>query len=153
MGLKPKMISESLFDILSSLLMRWARSKLRSEIKKLPLNPMVNQQLTITHMRSRLRKKIKDFLNESNVFLPNLEDFDLKPFEEELIDTPEDDSVEPEDALEEYMEEDFPYEEEDEDEDAPSVLLESVILPLPSNVVSKKFGPSLDSLRSTEREL
>ena len=131
--------------------MKLARSKLCLEVKKLPPNPTISQQLTITRMQARLRKKIKDFLNESNIFLPHLEDDDLKPFEEELIDTPDEDAVEPEDALDEYIEEDA-YEEE-EDEEAPSELPESIILPLPSNIISKKFGPSFDSLRLTEREL
>ena len=54
--------------------MKLARSKLCLEVKKLPPNPTINQQLTITCMRAQLRKKIKDFLNESNIFLPHLED-------------------------------------------------------------------------------
>ena len=73
-------------------------------------------------------------------------------FEEELIDTPAEESVEPEDLLECSLEEDS-EEEEEEEEEALSELPETVILSLPSRVVSDKLGPSLESLRSIEREI
>ena len=105
-------------------------------------------------MRSRLRKGLKDFLHAADIFLPNLEEDDMKPFEEELIDTPVEESVEPEELGEGPIDEDVCYKEEDDDE-AESDLPEWVILPLPSNVISTKVGPqaSLELLRSTEREL
>ena len=103
-------------------------------------------------MRSSLRKQLKDFFQAVTIFPPTLEEVNFMPFEEELIDTPAEESVEPEDLLGGSLEEDSEEEEEEEDE-APSKLLEAVILPLPSRVVSDKLGPSLKSLRSIEREL
>ena len=44
-------------------------------------------------MRARLWKHVKDFLNSATIFLPILEEVDLKPFEEEVIDTPADEAV------------------------------------------------------------
>ena len=86
------------------------------------------------------------------MFLPTLEEVDLKPLEDELIDTPADESVEPEDLVDGSLDEDLCCEEEDDDE-AISDLPETVILPLPSNIISVNLGPSLESLRSIEREL
>ena len=104
-------------------------------------------------MWSHLGKQVKDFLYATNMFLPTLEEVDLKPIEDELlIDTPAEESVEPEDLVNGSLDEDLYYEEEDNDE-AISDLPETVILPLPSNIVPVKFGPSLESLRSIEREL
>jgi hypothetical protein len=103
-------------------------------------------------MRSRLGKQVKDFLHAANMFLPTLEEVDLKPLEDELIDTPADESVEPEDLVDGSLDEDLCCEEEDDDE-AISDLPETVILPLPSNIISVNLGPSLESLRSIEREL
>lgn len=114
----------------------------------------MKQQLKITCARARLGKQIKDFLQSSTTFLPDLEEDDLKPFEDEVIDTPSDESVELEDLVDdsESLEEDFDYEEEDESQ-APSVLPEAVVLPLPSNITSVKLRPVLEYLRSMEREL
>jgi hypothetical protein len=103
-------------------------------------------------MPSCLGKQVKDFLHAANIFLPTLEDVDLKPFEDELIDTPTEESVEPEDLVDSSVDEDLYYEEEDDDE-VISDLPETVILPLPSNIISVKLGPSLESLTSIEREL
>ena len=50
------------------------------------------------------------------------------------------------------LDEDFCYEDEDEAE-APSVFPESVILPLPSNIISIELRQSLEHLTSLEREL
>jgi hypothetical protein len=103
-------------------------------------------------MRSRLGKQVKDFLQASNMFLPTLQDIDLKPMEDELIDTPADEAVEAEDLVDGSLDEDLDFEEEDGDE-AISDLPEMVILPLPSNIISKQLGPSLESLISIERQL
>ena len=97
-------------------------------------------------------KQVKDFLYSATVFLPALEEADLKPFEKEVIDTPTEEAVEPEDPMDDSLYGDFNYEEEDEAE-VPSVLPEVVVLPLPSNIISDKLRPSLESLRSVEREL
>jgi hypothetical protein len=95
---------------------------------------------------------VKNFLHAVNMFLPTLQEVNLKPMENELIDTPAEESVEPEDLVDGPLDEDFYYEEEDDDE-AISNLPEMVILPLPSNIISVKLGPSLESLRSIERAL
>jgi hypothetical protein len=131
------------------------RSKLWQEISKLPKKPTVNQELKITRMRSRLRKQIKDFLYSANLFLPTLDSVDFKASEDdhELIDTPAEEAVEPEDILDGSLDDDLSYDEEDGD-GAASDLLESILLPLPSNIISSvKLGPSFDSLRMIEREL
>jgi hypothetical protein len=75
------------------------------------------------------------------MFLPTLEEVDLKPMEDELIDTPTEESVEPEDLEDGSLDEAI--------SDHPEV----VILPLPSNIISAKLGPSHECLRSVEREL
>jgi hypothetical protein len=115
-------------------------------------NPTVKQQLKITRMRSRLGKQVKDFLHAANIFMPTVEEVELRPFEDELIDTPAEESVEPEDLLDGFLDEDLYCEEEDDDE-AMSDLPEIVALPLPSNVISISVRPSIESLRSIEREL
>jgi len=67
-------------------------------------------------MQARLEKQVKDFLHTATTFLPTLEEVDLKPFEEEVIDTPAEEAVEPEDLVDGFLDEDFSYEEEDEAE-------------------------------------
>jgi hypothetical protein len=86
------------------------------------------------------------------MFLPTLEEVDLKPMEDELIDTPTEESVEPEDLEDGSLDEDF-FDEEDDNDEAISDHPEVVILPLPSNIISAKLGPSHECLRSVEREL
>jgi hypothetical protein len=73
--------------------------------------------------------------------------------EDESIDTPADERVELEEMVDGSLEEDGFEEEEDEAEAALSVLPESDILPLPSNIISENVSPALESLRSVEREL
>jgi hypothetical protein len=137
---------------LSSLLLISPRSRLRWEISKLPQKSTVIQRLKIARMRARLGKKVRDFLQGSNSFLPPLEEVDLRPLKDEEIDTPVEESVEPEVLLDNSIDEDLQDYEEEETE-APSVLPELVVLPLPSNIISSKVGPSIESLKSTEREL
>ena len=72
--------------------------------------------------------------------------------EDESIDTPEDEFVELEDMVDGSLEEDVFEEEEDEAEDL-SALPESVILPLPSNIISEKVTPALETLMAVERAL
>ena len=132
--------------------MRSPRSRLLFEIKRLPQKPTVKQQLKVKRMRLRLGKQIKDIFLSSSHFLPSLEDEDLKPFQDELIDTPVEEFVEPEELVDGSLEEDGFNEVEDEADDL-SVLPESVILPLPSNITSVKLRPVLESLISVEREL
>jgi hypothetical protein len=134
------------------LLIRTPRSRLRSEISKLPQKPTDKQQLMIARMRARLARKVKDFLQASNSYLPTLEEADLKDFEDETIDTPVEESVEPEESVDDSLDEDFDYEDEEESE-APSVPPEAIVLPLPSNIISIKVKSSLESLISVEREL
>ena len=138
--------------LLSNLALISCRAKLQAEISKLPQNPTVKQQLKVARMQARLGKQVKDFLHAATTFLPTLEEVDLKPYEEEAIDTPDEEEVEPEDLADGSLDEYFDYEEEDEAE-APSVLPEVVVLPLPSNIISAELRPALDSLRSVEREL
>jgi hypothetical protein len=103
-------------------------------------------------MRSRLGKQVKDFLHAANIFMPTVEEVELRPFDDELIDTPAEESVEPEDLLDGFLDEDVYCEEEDDDE-AMCDLPEMVVLPLPSNVTSINVGPSIESLQSIERQL
>ena len=138
--------------LLSNLALISCRAKLQAEISKLPQNPTVKQQLKVARMQAHLGKQVKDFLHAATTFLPTLEEVDLKPYEEEVIDTPDEEEVEPELLADGSLDEYFDYEEEDEAE-APSVLLEVVVLPLPSNIISAELRPALDSLRSVEREL
>ena len=121
-------------------------------MKSLPQNPTMTQQLKIKRMRSRLLKKIKNFLQMSTSFLPSFEEIDLKPLEDDSIDTPEEEFVEPEDPVDIALEEEVFDDDEDEAE-AQSLLPESIILPLPSNIPSEKVGPPMASLISVEREL
>ena len=123
-----------------------------SEIRKLPKKPTTQQQIKVSRMRSRLGKQVKDFLHAASSFLPNLEDTDLNPFDEELINTPSDESVEPEDVVDGSPEDDSLYEEEDES-NTPLDLPEAVVLPLPSNITSTRLKPMLESVISVEREL
>ena len=141
------------FNFLSNLSLRSPRAKLRFEITKLPKKPTDLQQLKVANMRVRLLKQVKDFLRESTTFLPNLEDVDIKPFEEDVVDTPAEEDVEVEDLMDGgALDEDFDYDEEDESE-IPSVLPEMVVLPLPSNISSLQFKSPLQSLITVEIEL
>ena len=63
------------------------RSKLRLEIRNLPWKLTVKQQLKISHSRAYLGKQVKDFLDRVSSFLPTIEETDLKPLDDELIDT------------------------------------------------------------------
>jgi hypothetical protein len=140
------------FHFSLSLLLRTLRSRLLSEIRRLPRKPTVKQELKITRMRSRLGKQVKDFLHGANIFLPNLQEGDLKPIDEGLLDTPTEETEEPDDLGDSLLDEEL-YGEEEDDDEASSDLPETVILPLPSNIISGQLGPSFQSLRSIEREL
>ena len=73
--------------------------------------------------------------------------------EEEVIDTPVDKAIEPEDLdVDETVDEDNGLEEQDEAE-APFILPEEVVLPLPSNIISVELWEPLESLILVEREL
>ena len=65
-------------------------------------------------MRSRLRKQVKDLLHAANMFLPNLQEVDLKPMENNLIDTPTEETVELDDLGDGPLEEELHWEDEDE---------------------------------------
>lgn len=105
-------------------------------------------------MRSRLGKQVKDFLQSASIFLPTVDEDDLIEFDDELIDTPLEESVDFEDLMDWNLENDCCLEDMDEDDsECPSYLPESIILPLPSNIASVGHSPSLKSLRSTERDL
>lgn len=86
------------------------------------------------------------------MFLPELADEDLGLLEDELIDTPADEAVEPEDPVD-FSPDDDLYDVEDDEDEAPFELLETAVLPLPSNITSVKIRSSLNSLQSVEREL
>lgn len=133
-------------------MLTFRRARLRWEISLLPQKPTVIQLLKVGRSRARLSKKVKDFLLISNSFLPPHEEFDLRLFEDEVIDTPPEESVEPEEVLDGALDEDIGYEDEDESE-SPSVLPESVVLPLPSNIISAQPIPSIAPMISTENEL
>jgi hypothetical protein len=128
------------------------RSRLRWEISRLPLKPTVSQQLKVNLSRVRLAKQVKGFLQGVTSFLPTIEEADLRPLEDEVINTPSDEFVEPEILFEDSLEEEVICTGDDESE-APSVFPESAVLPLPSNIISAKLSPSLKSLIPTEREL
>ncbi len=132
--------------------LRSLRSRLLLEISKLTRNPTDKQLLTVARMRARLGKQVKDFLKAASFFLPTLEETDLKAFEDETIDTPVEETVEPEEPVDGSLDEDFYYEDEDESE-SPCLLPEAVILPLPSNIISVKLKQSLESLILVEKEL
>ena len=139
------------YDLLSNSVLRSCRAKLRAEISKLPQKPTVKQQYKVAHMRACLVKQVKDFLHNSTTHLPTLEEVDLKPFKEKVIDTPAEEAVLPNDPVDGSLDKDFNYEEDEAE--VPSVLLEVVVLPLPSNIISFKLKSSLDPLRSVKREL
>jgi hypothetical protein len=94
---------------------------------------------------------VKDFFQASTTFLPTVEDVEFITIQEELIDTPAEESIEPEELVDGSLDEDFSCEDEDQDED--EELPEAIILTLPSKVNSVKLGESFEILRSTEREL
>ena len=72
--------------------------------------------------------------------------------EDEYIDTPAEESVETEDPVNNSLDEQIPFEDED-DTEAALILPEAVILPLPSNITSLKVKRSIESITSIEREL
>jgi hypothetical protein len=134
------------------ILLTFPRSRLRWEISCLPLKPTVSQQLRDSLSQVRLAKQVKGFLQGVNSFLPTIEEVALQALEDDVIDTPSDEFLEPEILLEESLEEELNCNGDDEAE-APSVFPESAVLLLPSNIISAKLSPSLNSLISTEREL
>ena len=97
-------------------------------------------------------KQVKNFLNSTSYFLLNLEVAELKPFEEELINSPSDESVKLEDVVNGSLKDDSYYEEEDES-DTPLDLPETVILPLSSNITSVKLIQALKLVIAVLREL
>ena len=92
-------------------------------------------------MCAHLGKQVKEFLGAGTVFLPALEEGDLVAFqEEEVIDTPVDEAIEPEDLdVDETVDEDNELEEQDKAE-VPLILPEEVVLPLPSNIISVQWS-------------
>ena len=82
------------------------------ECKVHPKMPTVKQNLTVAWMRAHLEKQTKDFLHAASSFLPTLEEADLKAFADESIDAPAEESVEPEELLEDPIDEDYYYEED-----------------------------------------
>ena len=80
------------------------------------------------------------------MFLPILEEVDLMPFKEEMVDTPAEEAVDPVDLdVDMGLDEDYIFEEQDEAK-IPSVLLEMIVLPLPSNIISVEVKQSIQSL-------
>ena len=152
MELKRRTSSGFFYNFFCQLRLRSLRSRLLLEISKLTQNPTDKQLLTVARMRARLGKQIKDVLKAASFFLPTLEETDLKAFEDESIDTPVEETVEPEEPVDGSLDEDFDYEDEDESE-SPCLLPEAVILPLPSNIISVKLKQSLESLILVEKEL
>ena len=128
------------------------RSRLRYEIRKLPQKLTVNQQLRIVRLRTLLGRQVNKFLQSSSKFLPDIKDEDLRPLEDEDINTPAEESVEAEDLIDNSLNEEIPFEDED-DTEAASILPETVILPLPSNITSLKVKRSIESITLIEREL
>ena len=118
----------------------------------MPQKPTVAQLLKVNHLRARLAKQIKEFLEAANLHLPPLEEMDLRSFDDEVVDTSSDESVEPKVLLDGSLDEGLSGDEEDESK-VPSTLAELVVLPLPSNIKLDKLPPPLHSLKSTEREL
>ena len=130
------------------------RAKLLLEISKLPLKPTVKQQVKVASMRSHLAKQVKDFLRSSTMFLPSLEEGDLKQFQMDAISTPADEFVEPEDPVDYSLDEDISYEDDPEDGfGGSSDLPETAILPLPSNIITVKLGPAIKPLVSIESKM
>src|ERR1700721_2851783 len=72
------------------------RSRLLLELKKLPKQPTMTQQLKVNRMRTRLGKQIRDFIRASSSFLPSLKEVNLKAVHYESINTPAEEFVEPE---------------------------------------------------------
>ena len=134
-------------------MLRAARAKLKAEICKLPWKPTVKQQLKVAWMHAHLGKQVKDYLEAGTVFLPALEEGDLVAFqEEEVIDTPIDEAVEPENLdVDETADEDNKFERQDKAE-VPLILPEDVVLPLPSNIISVELRKPLECLILVERE-
>ena len=117
----------------------------------MPQKLTVKQQLKVARMHARLGKQVKAFLQAANLFLPNLEEVDLMPLKEDVIDTPAEETVVPVDFdVDHGLDEDDSFEEQDEAEMIPS---EVVVLPLPSNIISDKVKSSIKTLISVEREL
>ena len=52
---------------------------------------------------------MKDFLHGATTFLPTLEEANLKLYEDELIDIPAEESVEPEEPVDGSLDEDIYY--------------------------------------------
>ena len=75
-------------------------------------------------MRAHLGKQIKDFLCVASSFLLTLEEADLKAFADESIDTPVEESVEPEELLKDPVDDDEDYYYDKDESEAPSVLSE-----------------------------
>ena len=70
-----------------------------------------------------------------------------------MIETLAEEAVEAEDLdVDDTVDDDDKFESQDEAE-IPSVHLEEVVLPLPSNIISVQLGVSLESLIVAEREL
>ena len=99
-----------------------------------------------------LGRQVNRFLQSSSKFLPDIEDEDLRPLEDKDINTPAEESVEIEELINNSLDEEIPFEDEDNTE-AALILPEAVILPLPSNISSPKVTRSIESLISIEREL
>jgi hypothetical protein len=91
-------------------------------------------------------------LQSSSSFLLGFEEVDLKSQEENVINTPVEEFVEPEDLVDGSLEDDG-FNEEEEDGEAMSVLPESLVLPLPSNMALTKLPLALQPLIEVEREL
>jgi hypothetical protein len=128
------------------------RSRLLLELKKLPQQPTMTQQLKVNRMRTRLGKQIRDFIRASSSFLPSLKEVNLKAVHYESINTPAEEFVEPEELADGSLEEEN-VSQEDEEAEALLIVPEFVILPLPSNIASGMDRLGLDSLISVEREL
>ena len=86
------------------------------------------------------------------MFLPTLEEADLKPFQDVMINTPDEEAVEPEDLVDCFADGDLEYD-KDDDDGGPSNPPEMLILLLLSNISSAKIQPALQSLVSIEVEL
>ena len=99
-----------------------------------------------------LGRQVNRFLQSSSKFLPDIKDEDLRPLKDKDINTPAEESVEIEELINNSLDEEIPFEDED-DTEAASILPEAVILPLPSNISSPKVTRSIESLISIEREL
>ena len=123
-------------NLLSSLILRAPRVKIRAEISKLPQKPTVKQQLKVASMHACLGKQVKDFLQAATVFLPALEEVDLLSCKkEEVIDMPAEEAVKAEDLdVDHTVDEDDLFKGQDEAE-VPSVHPEQAVLPLPSNII------------------